>query len=594
VIAILAAMAQLARTPTLALAQPAPATAAPATAATTAPAVPASGDETAAPTEEAKSEARLHFTKGLTLSQEGAWAAALAEFTISRGLFPTRAATQNAALSLRELHRFDEALDMYETLLRDFATIPPGDRTAAQRAIAELRELVGTIEVTAAEPGAAITISGQDRGEYPQVKPLRVSAGSHVVRLFKEGFEPFETRVEIAGGQTAKVAAKLRVLRDSGRLKVTDRSGMKLDVMVDNVIVGKTPWEGILAVGAHSVQLKGEGKLGTQPASAPVRSQQVTALTLVAEDLESSLRVEPTPINATVAIDSVTVGRGLWLGRLRKGMHRVEITSEGFLPVTKQVNLERGAREILKTELERDPNALIWRKPSRFVFEADVGFALTPSLGGDVAGTCSGTCSRGLGLGALGLFHGGYELGSGFGFGLTAGYVISVEGVEQRPTTLIPISGNMSPPPQVGTANDALRLSAFVGGATASYHLGDRFPVLVRAGVGVLVGQMRDERSGTFKTQAGMSYNAYPIVSFAQAAYLYLDPELRAGLRIGDHMELTAGLQAFMLFALSQPRWNDKLELAAASDGIGRYAGTPTMGEFVLLLSPSVGVRYDF
>lgn len=589
-------MAKLALTEALALAQPTPAAsavpAAPAPAAV--PAGPSATEETAAPTEEAKSEARLHFTKGLNLSREGAWAAALAEFTISRGLFPTRAATQNIALSLRELHRFDEALDMYETLLRDFANIAPADRTAAQRAIAELRDLVGTVEITAAEPGAAITISGQDRGEYPQVKPLRVSAGSHTVRLFKEGFEPFETRVEVAGGQTVKVAAKLRVLRDSGRLKISERGGMRLDVIVDNVVVGKTPWEGLVAVGAHSVQLKGEGKLGTQPASAPVRSQQVTALTLVAEDLESSLRVEPTPINATVAIDSVTVGRGLWLGRLRKGMHRVEITSEGFIPVTKQINLERGAREIIRAELERDQNALVWRKPSRVVFDTSVGVAFTPSLGGDAAGNCTGTCSRGLGLGALGLFHGGYELGSGFGFGLMAGYLMAVEGVSQRATTLAPVSRDMSPPPQAGTADDALRLQAFVGGATASYHLGDRFPVLLRAGVGVLLGQIRDERSGTFKTQAGASYKAYPVVDFAQAAYLYVDPEIRAGVRIGDHFELTAGLQAFMLFALSQPRWNDKLELAASSDGIGRYAGTPTMGEFVLLLSPNVGVRYDF
>src|SRR5262249_57695196 len=102
------------------------------------------------------------------------------------------------------------------------------------------------------------------------------SAGTHLVRIFKEGFEPFETRVDVAGGQTAKVTAKLRVLKDSGRLKVTERGGRAIDVVVDNVVVGKTPWEGLLGVGNHTVVLRGEGKLGTQPVAAAAKSPPVT------------------------------------------------------------------------------------------------------------------------------------------------------------------------------------------------------------------------------------------------------------------------------------------------------------------------------
>ncbi len=113
-------------------------------------------------------------------------------------------------------------------------------------------------------------------------------------------------------------------------------------------------------------------------------------------------------------------------------------------------------------------------------------------------------------------------------------------------------------------------------------------------GIGALVGQVRDERKGNFKTQAGAEYATYPVVSFASATYLYVDPELRAGLRLGAHLELTLGVEALMLFALSQPRWNGKLELAASSDGIGRYSDAPVMGQFVLALSPSLGLRYDF
>src|SRR5262249_17269146 len=162
---------------------------------------------------------------------------------------------------------------------------------------------------------------------------------------------------------------KLRVLKDSGRLKVTERGGRAIDVVVDNVVVGKTPWEGLLGVGNHTVVLRGEGKLGTQPVAAAVKSQQVTALTLIAEDLDAARRVEPTPIGSNVIIDGVTVGHGVWLGRLKAGAHQVEVTTDGFIPFTKKVSIEKGVREIVKAELARDPNALMWRKPPKWVFD---------------------------------------------------------------------------------------------------------------------------------------------------------------------------------------------------------------------------------
>ena len=132
----------------------------------------------------------------------------MAEFLASRELYPTRVATNNAAIALRKLQRYDEALDMFETFLRDFE-VPPRERKEAQKQLTELRALVGTIDIVGAEAGASIVVGSVDRGEYPPVKPIRVAAGTHVVRLFKEGYEPFETRIDVAGGSIASVEAKL-------------------------------------------------------------------------------------------------------------------------------------------------------------------------------------------------------------------------------------------------------------------------------------------------------------------------------------------------------------------------------------------------
>ena len=594
--------------PAVAGAQPAAPTAAPSTAPAAAPTVapaaapttaPPSGAQPATeekvPSAEAKEEARAHFTKGLALVQEQAWAAALAEFLVSIEQFPTRSALFNASLCYQKLQRFDDALDSYEKLLRDYPNLPADDKATAQKAVAELRGRVGTVDVTDAEPGASIVISGQSRGEFPPVAPLRVGAGSHVVRVFKEGFEPYETRVEVAGGQTARVVAKLKQLTDSGRLKVTERGGLTVDVLVDGVVMGQTPWEGSVGVGPHAVLLRGKGKLGTQPASAVVKSKQLTNLSLTAEDLEASLRVDPTPVSATVAIDAITVGNGVWLGRLKTGTHKVEITADGFLPLSKTVNLTKGAREIVKVELERDPNAAFWQKPPKIAFDFSAGVAFVPTFGGPIADSCGTGCSQSIGIGAVGFAHGTYELGSGFGFGASLGYLFAVQSLNDRTAQLSPYANEDGlPGPQDGTATDDIRLSAFLGGLHLSYRIGEQFPVLLRLGAGAMVGQIRDERKGQFIDSTGGPVATAPASDLQQIVSVYIDPEVKVGVKLADNLTLSGGLQATMLITVQQPKWTQTIEVDAGNDGLGTFPNEPLVGQFIVGIAPTVGFRYDF
>ena len=110
--------------------------------------------------EDKKAEARAHYDKGLAFFRRSAWAAALAELLESRRLYPTRSATSVAAICLRNLERYDEALGMFEALLKEFPDLPDDMKTAGQRAVVELRGLVGVVEVAAAPVGAGITIDG--------------------------------------------------------------------------------------------------------------------------------------------------------------------------------------------------------------------------------------------------------------------------------------------------------------------------------------------------------------------------------------------------------------------------------------------------
>src|SRR5262249_20072507 len=158
--------------------------------------------------------------------------------------------------------------------------------------MAELRALVGFLDIRGAAQGATLNIDGRDRGEFHAGTPVRVSVGTRMVRLYKSGFSPVEKRVEVPGQQTIVVDAQMTALAQSGHLKVIEKNGKTVEVLVDNQVVGKTPWEGDVSVGEHVVFLRGDGKLGTAPASASVRLNDATPLTLAVEELDASIRID--------------------------------------------------------------------------------------------------------------------------------------------------------------------------------------------------------------------------------------------------------------------------------------------------------------
>lgn len=582
-------LAALSLQPALAVAQaaaPGPAPAAPAPAPPT-EAPPAAAPDTAA----AKTEARTRFERGLALLREEAWGPALAEFLASRKLYPTRNATNNAAVCLRKLQRYDESLTMYETLLREFPDLPTDDKTGAQRAISELRELVGTLEVGGAQPGAVIVVDGQERAEYPMLEPLRINAGSHTVRLYKEGYEPFETRVDVAGGKIAQVTATMRALAESGRLKVVEQTGRSIEIVVDNVAVGVTPWEGLLGLGEHTVVLRGEGRLGTAPASVRVTKGATASLVLRAEELDGSLRIEPVPVSAKVSIDGVVVGNGQWVGRVRSGSHRIEVASDGFLTASRKLELAKNEHQNVRVELDRDEEAPLWRKPSKITVEARGGLLLAPALGGAAEEGCSGDCTAELGLGGFVAALGTYELGTGFGVGLSVGFLGLGQNVAGYDGTLVP-AVDLAPRP--ASLDDQRSLSGFLAGAVVGQRFGETFPVTVRLGVGGYFANVHTIREGSFTTRAGESFDLAAVEQDASTTFVYVDPEIRVGYRLSSNLEVAVGASVLMLIAPSAPKWDKTTALDAGSDGVGTYGDDDLVGGFIALPMPELSLRYDY
>lgn len=543
---------------------------------------------------DAKSTAAEHFKKGKELFVKKAWAAALSEFLASRELFPTWSATSNAAICLRNLQRYDEALSMLEILLHEFQnSLPAGIKEAAQKEVIELRKRAGSIVIDDAEIGAAVSIDGCSRGEYP-APPLNVLAGSHVVRVYKEGFEAFERTADVAPGQTVKVSARLQRLVRSGRLEITERNGKKLDVIVDGFHVGETPWEGPIAVGDHTVMLRGNEGLGTRPIPISIRLNQRLTLALAAADLGASLRIKPIPADASVAIDGIFVGRGAWEGRLNPGAHPIRVIADGYFPETRKVNLARGAQETFAITLQKDPDSPLWRAPGRFFVEAGAALPLTGGFGGEISSSCVNSCSRTIGFGGYASAHGGYELGTGFSFGLTAGYLNMQQETTGRLAEMT-VTGLVDP--VVGTADDTIGVRGVFAGAFAGLKFGDRFPLRLRMNAGVSIGSVADVRYGQFHVNDPTVVEDYavgPVVEAPSMVWFYMEPEVRVDFKLHKRIDLSVGAGGLLLIAPESPTWDETHAINASDDGYGQFAAEVLINPIVFAITPGVSVRYTF
>lgn len=540
----------------------------------------------------ARAEAKAHFLRGVDHTDRSEWDAAVVEFLASRAALPTSNNTYNAAVALRKAKRFDEALDMYEALLKEFPDIAKAEKDVAERELEQLRASIGTIELSRGVPNAKIVVDGRERGVYPLSAPLRVGTGSHTVRVFADGYLPFEARVDVTGGQRAQLALTLAALTAAGRLSVSEQTGKALDVIVDNAAVGKTPWEGALAPGEHTVLLRGDGNLGTQPVRPSLSRDQVVTLNLLAEHLDASVRVDPIPANSTVSIDGIELGRGGWQGRLRAGNHQVSASSEGFLPFARTVALKKDTVATVPATLERDPNFLAGGRPSVAV-ELDSAMPLGLVSGSEVSDACTGGCSNGVPIGFHAVLNGIYQLGSGFGVGLGVGYLVAFQSVSGAGATLQP-KGRVA---NAGATDDSLRLSGLTLGAAAQFHRGEEWPLTLRLAGGVMLGSVNDSRSGTFTNTTNERYSVSASES-AAATYLYVAPEVRIGRYLTKRFEVNLGAEVLLMAALTQPKWRDQTGVITSNtgrgDGLATFGERTTAGSFLVMVAPGIGARYTF
>lgn len=549
----------------------------------------------------AKEEARKHFDQGLALFDRGSLDAAYPEFEKSISIYPTRAAIKNAALCLRRLNRFAEAVDMNERLLA-FPGVSDEEKGIANAELAQLRPVVGNIIIDGVQAGATVAIDNKPVGTTPLTGPLHVPVGTRVVRILKAGFETFEQRVEAAGGKDVTVRAVLAPLELSGWLQVDEASGYNVDVILDGAVVGRTPWRGLIATGEHLVVLRGDKRQGTQPARIEVRQSQVTNMLVIAEELASDLKVKSQLPGGEIRVDGVLVGRDSWEGPVRAGSHRIEIGGNGYVMSERRIDVAAGKTETVSFAPTVEAPKTFWEENPAFL-EAGGAFVIGPSFGG-IAG-CAPNCTVSTLMGGAATVRGGVLVRKRWSFGFDLGFMHVQQSVDNRGVKLKPIGLNEV---TATTDSDTLIKRGVTAGVALGLQYGERFPIGVRIGIGGLFGAFTDVRSGTFPSQPlpdanGMSTTSPPTYQAGTTqtttiAAFYVMPEIRAGVRVKKNLDIMLVVGGTLLVSLEPPKWRPEDALVftgAGNDGFARFEQKEKLATGVHFVGmPGLLVNYRF
>jgi tetratricopeptide (TPR) repeat protein len=157
-----------------------------------------------------KEEASERFLKGVELYDSGDLRAALIEFRRAYELVPTYQVLYNMGQTASELKDYVEAYDYYKSYLRKGKDkIDTDRRKEVSGQIKMLEGYLASIKIRVSEDDAEVSVDGVVVGVSPLYQAIKVSAGRRKIVVNKEGFAPWERKLDLAGRDKEAVTVEL-------------------------------------------------------------------------------------------------------------------------------------------------------------------------------------------------------------------------------------------------------------------------------------------------------------------------------------------------------------------------------------------------
>lgn len=206
-----------------------------------------------------RKEAATHYQRGVALSKDGDFSAALAEFRAAHQAAPSFEVLFNIGFCERRTFKYGQALRTFaEYLKQGGAKVAAERRAAVAKEIEAIRALTAPVAVIVEGEPASITVDGEREGLTPLTDFIPLGPGKHVVRAEREGDVAEERTIEVVSGQAQAVQFKLRSLTRPVEVVIETRPTGAL-VSIDGDAAAAAPRTVQLKPGTHEVVAKLEG-----------------------------------------------------------------------------------------------------------------------------------------------------------------------------------------------------------------------------------------------------------------------------------------------------------------------------------------------
>ncbi len=297
--------------------------------------------------------ARAHFARGVAAADEGRAEAAMVEFSRVWELTRDPFVLFNIAVTHEALGHDGDALDAMERYERESPPLPPARRAAVDAALRRLRARVATLALRLPVDGARVHVGGAIVTAAAARAGVRLPSGVHRVEISAPGFRPYETSIELAGGDRVVLDARLEPVRAPLAVEC-DVPGA--EVLVDGARVGETPMVSAALVpeGLHRVEVRRAGYITfTAAVEVQAAGQRVRAeLPWAARDAVNSGRLvaRTTPADAVLLLDGrvIDAADGAFVP---PGPHRLRAERASYVPEERDVTLTAGETQRLQLAL---------------------------------------------------------------------------------------------------------------------------------------------------------------------------------------------------------------------------------------------------
>jgi len=169
-------------------------------------------DGQSAAVESGEEAAKKHFKVGAILYNDEDYTGALVEFRASYAAKKNPKVCRYAALFLQALNRYAEAEKELKNCLEECADkVTPEVKKEIDTLLAQLAEVIGSVDVKCAVEGAEVLFNGKSVGTTPLPKVVRLDLGHYKMQVRKEGYEDYEADFDLPGGETVTMNIELKM-----------------------------------------------------------------------------------------------------------------------------------------------------------------------------------------------------------------------------------------------------------------------------------------------------------------------------------------------------------------------------------------------